>query len=156
MPDAVSRRLASNKTGAYTARVFKSVPVDPQHRQELRGYDRSYKDFLAELNRQRGRFDTDYAWTVENLKDQGKLDREDIEDDFSGRGILRSGVYADRLNRYNTEYGKRQQELGRQKTRTLTDFLTQKTNFEREQELQREASKLAATRRASQRKMGIF
>lgn len=74
-------------------------------------------------------------------------DLTSIADDYAARGMIHSGLYAQKRGDYETEYGKQLAETNRQKTKQYGDISAEKTQFTREQELQREQAKLEAIRR---------
>jgi len=74
-------------------------------------------------------------------------DLTSIADDYAARGMIHSGLYAQKRGDYETEYGKQLAETNRQKTKQYGDLAAEKTQFTREQELQREQARLEAVRR---------
>jgi len=81
------------------------------------------------------------------LREQRLKDLQDILDDYASRGILRSGLYAQKRGDYETEFGKQLSETNRQRLKQYGDLAAEARQFAREQELQREQARLDAIRR---------
>jgi hypothetical protein len=76
---------------------------------------------------------------------------ESLADDFSSRGLITSGVYADALNDFQNNYQTKQADLERAKAAYMADLNTGKTNFTTQQDLALQKAKQdAANRRTMQ------
>lgn len=78
-------------------------------------------------------------------------DKSDITDDYAARGVLRSGLYAQKQGDYEKEYGKQVAETNRQKASKYADIAAANRDFLNDQELQSEQARLDAVRRRAAR-----
>jgi murein DD-endopeptidase MepM/ murein hydrolase activator NlpD len=127
---------------------------DTTYQQQLAEFNRSKAEYEAQNTRQTGITNRDYAESQRNLDLQGERDRANQQEDFAGRGILRSGVFAKSLGDYNTDFNQRLKALTTGKSDVIGDLQAQKTNFMRQLELEQNAAKQDAIRRRAQ-KLGI-
>lgn len=127
---------------------------DTTYQQQLANYNKSKTDYEAQHKRQRGIIDRDYEEMIRSMNRQGDTDREDQRNDFAGRGILRSGVFAKALGDYNTEFNVKMKNLQTGRSDKFGDLDIQRTNFLRQLQLERDAAKQDALRRRSAR-LGI-
>lgn len=74
-------------------------------------------------------------------------DKADITDDYAARGVLHSGLYAQKQGDYEKEYGKQVAETNRQKASKYADLAEENRDFLNQQELDREQARLDAVRR---------
>ena len=123
---------------------------DTTYQQQLAEFNKSKTDYTSTYNKQTGVTNRDYAETQRELDRQGQEDRMSQQNDFAGRGILHSGVYAKSLGDYNTDFNTKVQNLVTGKTDKLGDLGDQKTSFLRELQLQLNAAKQDAIRRRAQ------
>lgn len=127
---------------------------DTTYQQQLANYNKSKTDYSAQYNRQTGITKRDYAEMIRQLNLQGTQDRTDQQNDFAGRGILKSGVFAKALGDYNTEFNSKMKNLQTGQSDKLGDLSMQRTNFLRQLGLEQTAAKQDALRRRSA-KLGI-
>ena len=127
---------------------------DVTYQQQLADFNRSLAEYNAQYKRQTGIANRDYAESNRALQRQGVQDRDDQQNDFAGRGVLKSGVFAKALGDYNTNFNQRVKALTTGKTDKLGDLSSQKTNFNRQLTLEKNNSRQDAVRRRAQ-KLGI-
>jgi len=127
---------------------------DTTYQQQLANFNKSLSDYLAQFNRQTSITKRDYADMIRQLNQQGAQDRVDQQNDFAGRGILKSGVYAKALGDYNTEFNAKMKNLQTGQSDKLGDLSMQKTNFQRQLDLEKQAAKQDALRRRAA-KLGV-
>lgn len=127
---------------------------DTTYQQQLADFNRSVSEYNAQYGRQTGVVNRDYAESNRALQRQGTQDRTDQQNDFAGRGILRSGVFAKALGDYNTDFNQRVKALTTGKTDKIGDLTDQKTNFTRQVGLEKNNARQDAIRRRAQ-KLGI-
>lgn len=120
---------------------------DTTYQQQLANYQKSLSDYLAQYNRQTSITNRDYGDMIRQLNMQGTQDRIDQQNDFAGRGILRSGVFAKALGDYNTQFNDKMKNLQTGQQDKLGDLSMQKTNFQRQLNLEEQAAKQDALRR---------
>jgi murein DD-endopeptidase MepM/ murein hydrolase activator NlpD len=127
---------------------------DTTYQQQLSDFNRTKSEYEAQNTRQKGISERDYAESERSLNLQGERDRLDQKEEFGGRGILHSGVFAKALGDYNTDFNSRLKALTTGKTDVLGDLASQRTNFLRQRDLEMNAAKQDAIRRRAQ-KLGI-
>lgn len=123
---------------------------DTTYQQQLAEFNKSRADETTDYNNQIGTTNRDYQNTQRQLNLQGQRDRMDQQNDFAGRGILHSGVYAKSLGDYNTDFNTKVNNLITGKTDKLGDLGTQRNSFLRELQLQMNSAKQDAIRRRAQ------
>lgn len=111
------------------SKTAKYLAGDTTYQQQLSDFNRSKADYLANYKRQSGIVSRDYAESKRTLNRQGAQDRMDQQNDFAGRGILRSGVFAKALGDYNTEFNSRMKGLTTGRTDQLGDLAAQRKSF---------------------------
>lgn len=127
---------------------------DTTYQQQLSDFNRAKSEYEAQNTRQKGISERDYAESERSLNLQGERDRLDQKEEYGGRGILHSGVFAKALGDYNTDFNSRLKALTTGKTDVLGDLASQRTNFLRQRDLEMNAAKQDAIRRRAQ-KLGI-
>lgn len=132
----------------------KYLAGDTTYQQQLADYNRSKAEYNANYNRQSGIVNRDYAQSQRSLNRQGAQDRMDQQNDFAGRGILHSGVFAQALGNYNTDFNSRVKALTTGKSDQLGDLQQQRNSFLRQLQLESDAAKQDAIRRRAA-KLGI-
>jgi hypothetical protein len=127
---------------------------DTTYQQQLANFLKSQKDYESQYKRQTGIINRDYAETTRSMNRQADQDRDDQQNDFAGRGILRSGVFAKALGDYNTEFNAKMKNLQLGQQDKLGDLGMQRTNFLRQLNLEKNAARQDALRRRAAR-LGI-
>lgn len=102
---------------------------DTTYQQQLAGFNQSKADYNANYGRQSSIVSRDYAASQRALNRQGAQDRLDQQNDFAGRGILHSGVFAKALGDYNTDFNARVQALSSGRTDQLGDLAAGRKSF---------------------------
>jgi hypothetical protein len=120
---------------------------DTTYQQQLANFQKSLSDYNSQYNRQTGSTKRDYADMTRSLNRQGTQDRIDQQNDFAGRGILHSGVFAKALGDYNTGFNEKMKNLQTGQSDKLGDLSMQRTNFLRQLDLEKSAAKQDALRR---------
>lgn len=147
----VTKKPAKKKPATATQ---KYLAGDTTYQQQLADYNRSRADYNANYTRQTGIVNRDYAESQRALNRQGAQDRLDQQNDFAGRGILHSGVFAKSLGDYNTDFNSRVKALTTGKTDQLGDLGSQRTSFLRQLQLEMNNAREDAIRRRAA-KLGI-
>lgn len=127
---------------------------DTTYQQQLSNFKKSKSDYESQYKRQRGITTRDFDEMVRSMNRQGESDRDDQANDFAGRGILHSGVFAKALGDYNTEFNAKMKNLLTGKSDKLGDLAMQRTNFLRQLALEQTAARQDALRRRAA-KLGI-
>lgn len=123
---------------------------DVDYQGQLRQFDKTLGDFNANLGNRRTRLTADYGQGKRDMEKQKIEDLLAIKDDFASRGILGSGLYTGRIGEYETSFADQLANFERTYNDSLGDLTTESTQFLREQELQKEASRQDAIRRRAQ------
>lgn len=125
--------------------------ADTGYQQQIRSFNQTLQDFLADVTRRRGTLETDYGTSKKAAEDQRVMDLDKIKDDYGARGLGRSGLYADAVGDYNTEYGTRMSELERRQKEAMAGITQEEGNYKSQQELKtQQAKEQAIARRAAQ------
>lgn len=135
--------------GAKTVMKRVYVPAGPKNKTGQQAMRSSWKKTRVKTTRTvkgSGKPATEGVYQKE-LRRTAKQDLSNIGEDYASRGILRSGMYAKKNADYNTEFGNQMNELTRKKTSAYGDISSERTTFQREQELQKEQARLEAVRR---------
>lgn len=127
---------------------------DSTYQQQLAGYNKSKTDYGSQYKRQTGITKRDYGEMLRSMNRQGTQDRDDQANNFAGRGILKSGVFAKALGDYNTEFNSKVKNLKTGQSDKLGDLGMQRTNFLRQLKLEMDAARQDALRRRAA-KLGI-
>lgn len=140
------------KAKAKSSKTDKYLAGDTTYQRQISDFNRSKADYEANYKRQSGILNRDYTESQRALNRQGTQDRLDQQNDFAGRGILHSGVFAKALGDYNTEFNARMKSLLSGRTDQLGDLSAQRKSFlsqlaieqanAREDALRRRAAKL--------------
>lgn len=85
------------------------------------------------------------------LRESRAKDLKNISSSYAGRGLLRSGLYAQKTADYEGEFNKQLAEMARQRSEQYGDISQRYQGFQREQELQREQARQQALQRAQAR-----
>lgn len=146
--------MAKKKTKKKQSASAKWLAGDTTYQQQLANFNKSKSDYESQYKRQKGITTRDFAETLRSMNRQGVTDRDDQQNDFAGRGILRSGVFAKALGDYNTEFNSKIKNLNTGKSDKLGDLSMQRTNFQRQLKLESDAARQDALRRRAA-KLGI-
>jgi len=153
-PKPKSKSKPKPKPKKPKSALEKWLAGDTTYQQQLADFNRSKSDYEANYKRQSGIVSRDYSESQRSLNRQGTQDRMDQQNDYAGRGILRSGVFAKALGDYNTDFNARMKALTTGKTDKLGDLGGQRTNFLRQLTQEMTAAKQDAIRRRAA-KLGI-
>lgn len=125
--------------------------ADTGYQQQLRSFNQALQDFLADVTRRKGTLESDFGTSQKAMGDQRVMDLDRIKDDYGARGLGRSGLYADAVGDYETEYGTRMSDLQRRQNEALGMLTQEEGNFKSQQELKtQQAKEQAIARRAAQ------
>lgn len=127
---------------------------DTTYQQQLAQYNKTKSDYNTQYNRQRGNTERDYAETERGLNRQGMQDRLDQQNDFAGRGIMHSGVFAKALGDYNTDFNTKLKNLLTGRQDKLDELDMGNTNFLRQLQMEQDNARQDALRRRAA-KLGI-
>lgn len=120
---------------------------DVDYQQQLRDLNRSASQFLSEITRQKGKVEGETAAAQKKLGTQRGRDLQSLREDFSGRGILFSGLYGGKVGEYEQDYQTALGDILRQKTGLLGDIAAEQRRYELEKKFTEEQSRREAIRR---------
>lgn len=124
---------------------------DTVYNDQQSAYKRALADYAAQYKAEQDKYGQEYEASLQKLQTDQDLGGKSLQDDYAGRGLLQSGVYAQALSDFQNQYQTRRDDLGRARTAYLNDLTTDKTNFEQEQALAlARAKQEAANRRTAQ------
>jgi len=113
--------------------------------------EKAKADYLAQQGKTKTQYETSYTGDLATLGENRTAALADLENDYAGRGLLQSGLYADSLATTNNDWNKRQSALEQAKAAFLSGLTDDFTNFSTEQTLTlQRAQQEAAARRAAQ------
>jgi hypothetical protein len=123
---------------------------DMGYQQSLRQFALNYQNFLADKQRQTGAATQQFKTQKGNLATQRTRDLSDIMNDFAGRGMLKSGLYAQRQGEYERDYRTNVTSFQQQYEDFLRQLTQSQTQLQGQQRTGREQSRQEAlARRAS-------
>lgn len=120
---------------------------DTVYQQQLAQINKALADFLANQKTTKSNLARDYATAQKAVKDQSVIDLGNIEQDFAGRGLLKSGLYQGAVDKYNTDMADRLANLGTANQRSLTDLTNQFNTFQSQSTTSKENARIEALRR---------
>lgn len=151
--DAKAKASAPKKKAAPKAPLTatqKWLAGDDTYQQQLAEFNKSQSDYTTNYNTQKSQTNRDYSNTKRQMNIQGQKDRTNQQEDFGGRGILHSGVFAKALADYNTDYNTQMANLTTGLTDKLNDLSTQRKQYNSSVTLQKNSAKQDAIRRRAQ------
>jgi hypothetical protein len=137
------QQLSGNDLEAY-------LGGDSGYQQQLRQLGQALADFTADATRRKGSLETDFATSQKAMADQRLLDLDMLKDDYGARGLLRSGLYADSVGKYETEFNTRNSDLQRRQQEAMGALTQEQGRFSSQQELQKQAARESAIRRRAE------
>lgn len=124
---------------------------DTTYLDQLRQFDRTLGDFIANLGVRKTRLTADYGENKRDMEQQRIEDLEAIKNDFASRGILGSGLFVDENAQYEKTYAQQLADFERQYQQSQSDLTLEDTQFRREQDLAKEAARADAARRRAEK-----
>lgn len=110
-------------------------------------YEKALKDYQAQKAAEEGKYNNEYNSSVSKLNTDRDTQQTALTDDYAGRGLLQSGVYADALGDFQNNFKTQAGDLERAKSAYFGDLATDSTNFQTQQQLQLQQAKDAAAAR---------
>lgn len=120
---------------------------DATFKSQQNAYQKALADYAAQYQAEQQKYNTEYGAGIDKLGLERTQGAEDLQNDYAGRGLLQSGVYADALNEFNTGYDTRLADMERAKSNYMADLLTGKSNFQQEQKLLQDKARQDAINR---------
>lgn len=120
---------------------------DSGYQDQLRQIGLALSNFGADVTRRQGEANTDYTSSQHALNDQKVVDLKNLESDWAGRGLIKSGLYANAVGNYNKEFDQRLADLTSSRDKTLAQILQEQNNFTTQEDLAKQAARADALRR---------
>lgn len=120
---------------------------DVDYQQQLRNLNRTASQFLSEITRQKGKVEGEFGTSQKKLATQRGRDLTGLKEDFSGRGMLFSGLYGGKVGEYEQDYQTALGDLSRQRSNLLGDIASEQTRYELERKMTEESARREAIRR---------
>lgn len=124
---------------------------DTTYLDQIRQFDRTLGDFIANLGTRKTRLTADYGENKRNMGQTHDKDIEQIKNDFASRGLIDSGLFVDENAKYEKDYAQQLADFERQYGQSQQDLTTEDTQFRREQDLSKEAARADAARRRAEK-----
>lgn len=121
--------------------------ADVGYQDQLRQLQLALSNFNSDVTRRQGDVGTQYDTSNHAMQQQKEVDLRNMEADWAGRGLLRSGLYANAQGDYNKEFDQRVSELLSGRDRALAQLTQEQNAFKTQQELDQQAAREAALRR---------
>jgi hypothetical protein len=123
---------------------------DSDYQDQLRQLSKALSDFQADVGRRKGTLESEYGISKKALGDQRGKDLQDMEADYAGRGMLKSGLYAGSVGDYEKEYGNRVSDLDRQQQQALQLLMQEQSQYGSQNDLEQQRLREEAIRRRAE------
>lgn len=124
---------------------------DTVYKSTINALNKALADYKARRTQQLGQYDTEYNMNLGNLNTSRSAARTDSNNDFAGRGLMRSSMYANNMADLESDYNARQNALSTGRANYRADSQNAYNDFVTERNLAVEqARKNAINRRAAQ------
>lgn len=120
---------------------------DVDYQQQLRNLNMTAAQFLSEITRQKGKVEGEFGTSKKKLETQRGRDLTGLKEDFSGRGLLFSGLYGGKVGEYEQDYQTALGDLTRQRGNLLGDISSEQQRYNMEKKLTEEQARREAIRR---------
>ena len=130
--------------------IKKYIRGDNVYQDQIDALRKELKDFRVDNRDQRGDVRQAFQTARGRLRDERSQSLEDIEADFASRGLLNSGLYADAVGDYNTEFQNRMGDLVTDRRNTIEDLLKSMGMYTTSNQNERSSARQEAIRRRAQ------
>lgn len=120
---------------------------DTGYQDQLRQLGLALSNFNADVTRRQGDVNTQYDQSNRAMGQQKDVDLKNLESDWAGRGLMKSGLYANAVGDYNKEFEQRLAELLSGRDRSLAQLTQEQQAFSTQQQLDQQAAREQALRR---------
>jgi hypothetical protein len=138
------------KKGPHAPGINKYLAGDTTYQDQMSQLRKQLEQFRTSNSSQKNNVGLDFKSALEKLSQQRTTDLGSLENDYSARGMLNSGLYTDALNQYNTGYNQQYSDLNTDQQRSLADLLESLNNYGTENSSSLAAAKADAIRRRAQ------
>jgi len=148
--------VGANATGQVSAAapapsIDAYLGADSGYQAQVAALNKALADYQAQMGVQTNQYNTNYAGNVAQLGQDRTQGLSDQQNDYTGRGLLHSGLYGKAAGDLGTQFDTRQADLSRARSDFLANLGLDFGNFKSEQNLtQTKAKQDAIARRAAQ------
>lgn len=108
------------------------------------------QNFNADFTRRKGSLESDYGLSQKAMGDQKVKDLDLLEDDYSARGLVRSGLYGQAVGDYEREFNERMAQLARAQQEAMGMLTNEQSQFQSQQKLREQQAREEAIRRRAE------
>ena len=108
------------------------LKTDSTYSMQQSALEKAKADYLAQQGKTKTQYETSYTGDLATLGENRTTALADLENDYAGRGLLQSGLYADSLSTTNNDWNKRQSALEQAKAAFLSGLTDDFTNVSQE------------------------
>lgn len=155
MPKNKPKNRGKSGTGnAKMSPIQKYLSGDLTYKSQVSDLQRNLENYLTEYRGNKGDVESSFSDTLSKMQRERKRSMNDITEDFAGRGLLHSGLFAKAGSDYNDEFNIRRNELRTDETDQLEDLQTNRNLFKEQTRSVRRNARDEALRRRAQ-KIGL-
>ena len=103
--------------------------------------------YIANQGQNRAEYQTNYAGDVRDIRKGRKEGLTGLEQDFAGRGLLNSGLYANQMQELNSSWDQHRSDLDKARAAYLAGLKSDLGNFREDQRVARQKAKSSAANR---------
>jgi hypothetical protein len=141
----------SNVAPAPIPSINQFLGADAGYQSQLAAIQKALADYQAQMGTQTNQYETNYASNLNQLGQDRTLGLADQQNDYTGRGLLHSGLYGKAAGDLTTQYDTKQADLGRARSDFLANLGLDFNNFKSQQDITGQRAKQdAIARRAAQ------
>jgi len=141
----------SNVAPAAPPSLDQFLGSDSGYQSQLAAIQKALADYQAQMGTQKTQYETNYASNLNQLGQDRTMGLADQQNDYTGRGLLHSGLYGKAAGDLTTQYDTKQSDLGRARSDFLANLGLDFNNFKSQEDItQQRAKQDAIARRAAQ------
>lgn len=120
---------------------------DSTYLSQIANFNKALQDFQANQGLQRSQYTTQYGMDKKSLQDALTQGQTDLEEDFAGRGLLKSGLYTDALGDLNQEFQTQFGQLDTNQKNFMDNLARELANYQTENQMTKNQARADALRR---------
>lgn len=121
--------------------------TDADYQNQLRMYASQLQNSVADATRQRGMAEGDYSTNLNRVNVQHGRDLTHVKEDYSGRGLLHSGMYGKALGQNEQDNNMNLMDLLRGKSNLIGNIDAQQQQFQQQTQQAQEQARIDSVRR---------
>lgn len=143
--------VGSSSTGAISK---KYLSADADYMDQKALLKKARDDYIAQQNQAKTGYETKYAMDLNSYNQNRKATVSDEENDYASRGMMQSGLYADKMHKTADDWDQRKGALELARAQYIGGLNSDLVNFSEQQNITDiQAQQNAAARRAA--RLGI-